>query len=119
MRIMLADDQKDVRSGLRALLEQEAGLSVVGEASEIGSLVARAKEISPDLILLDWELTNLKISDVIPVLRQLCPSLKIIALSSRPEAAKSALGSGADAFVSKGDHPEKLLDAIRDIGKEL
>lgn len=115
MRIILADDQKDVRSGLKVLLEQETGADIVGEVAELGSLLAEVKRVNPDLVLLDWELANLKVSDIIPVLRLICPGLKIIALSVRPEAEKTAAAAGVDAFVSKGDHPGKLLDAIHSI----
>ena len=117
LRVILADDQKDVRSGLRILLEQEMNLCIEGEAAELGSLISQVREKAPDLVLLDWELSNMKMADFIPLLKLLKPDLKIIALSSRPEAAKSAITAGVDAFVSKGDHPEKLLDTIRVIGK--
>jgi len=119
MRILLADDQKEVRSALKILLEQQVGFSIVGEAAEMRSLITQVGEISPDLILLDWELGNLRVADIIPMLRVISPGLKIVALSGRPEASKAALGAGVNAFVSKGDEPEKLLEAIRDISKSL
>jgi len=117
MRIILADDQSEVRSALKVLLEQQSGLNIVGEAAELSNLLIQAKENSPDVVLLDWELGNLRVSDIIPILRLISPGLKIIALSGRPEASKNALAAGADAFVSKGDQPEKLLEAIREITK--
>jgi DNA-binding NarL/FixJ family response regulator len=119
MRILLADGHKEVRSALKILLEQQEGFSIVGEADEIKGLIARAGEINPDLMLLDLELSNLRISDIIPLLKKTCPRLKIIALSTRAESWKSALGSGADAFVSKGEQPEKLLEAIKNISKDI
>ena len=118
MRILLADDQKDVRSGLKILIEQETEYNVVGEATELCDLLMQAQRIQPDMVLLDWELSNLRVADLIPVLRVLCPGLKIVALSVRPEARKSAIDAGVDAFVSKGDQPEKLLEAIDSIGSK-
>jgi DNA-binding NarL/FixJ family response regulator len=118
MRILLADDQKEVRSALRILLEHEAGFSIVDEAAEIRGLIIKAGEVKPDLVLLDWELSNLRVSDIIPLLRVICPELKIVALSGRPESSKAALEAGADAFVSKGDQPEVLLEAIRQLRKK-
>ncbi len=118
MRILLADDQSEVRLALKILLGQEMGLEIVDEAAELNSLLIKAKESRPDVVLLDWELANLRISDIIPVFRCLFPELRIIALSGRPEAAKSALDAGVDAFVSKGEHSEKLLEAIYKVGSK-
>lgn len=112
MRILLADDQAEVRLALKILLGQESDIDIVDETGDLGSLLVKAKESRPDLLLLDWELSNLKVSDMIPVLRYLHPELKIIALSGRPEASKAAIAAGVDAFVSKGENSEKLLETI-------
>lgn len=112
MRVILADDQIEVRLALKILLEQESGLDIVGEADELGSLLIKTEECRPDLMLIDWELSNLRVSDIIPVLRYLQPKLRIIALSGRPEASSAATAAGVDAFVSKGENPDKLLEAI-------
>jgi DNA-binding NarL/FixJ family response regulator len=112
MRVLLADDQTKVRSALRLLLEQEPGLSVVGEAAEAEDLLAQVEVTQPDLVLLDWELPGLRTDDRLSALRALCPQLKVIALSGQPEARRAALSAGADAFVSKGEPPERLLAAL-------
>jgi DNA-binding NarL/FixJ family response regulator len=114
MRVVLADDQPKVRSALRLLLEYGPKLSVVGEAAEARELLEQIEAGRPELVLLDWELPGLKFMDLMPRLRQHCPDLKIIVLSSRPEANKSALSAGADGFVSKGDSPERLLEVVID-----
>ena len=114
MRVLLADDQTRVRSALRLLLEQEPGLSVVGEAAEAEDLLAQVEATQPDLVLLDWELPGLRTDDWLSVIRALCPQLKVIALSGQPEARRAALSAGADAFVSKGEPPERLLAAVED-----
>ncbi|NIO69112.1 MAG: response regulator [Anaerolineae bacterium] len=116
MRVLLADDQTKVRSALRLLLEQEPGLSVVGEAAEAEDLLAQVEATQPDLVLLDWELPGLRTDDRLSALRTLCPRLKVIALSGQPEARRAALTAGADAFVSKGDPPERLLTTLRAVG---
>ena len=116
MRVLLADDQKKVCSALRLLLEQEPGLSVVGEAVEAEELLAQVEVTQPDLVLLDWELPGLRTHDGLVTLRTLCPHLKVIALSGQPEARQAALTAGADAFVSKGDPPEQLLATLHTVG---
>lgn len=113
MRVLLADDQAKVRSALRLILEQEPGVEIVGEAVGVAQLLALAKELYPDLILLDWELRKAANGSLLPALRSLCPLLKVIVLSARPEARQAALAAGADAFVSKVDGPRALLNTLR------
>jgi len=112
VRILLADDQVQVRSALRLLLEQYPDLSVIGEAGEATGLISQVQMGCTDLVLLDWELPGLPMGDLLARLRQLCPDLMVIALSGRGEAHRSALAVGADAFVSKGEPPEQLLSAV-------
>lgn len=112
MRVLLADGQTKVRFALRVLLERQPGFEVVGEAVEAKELLLQTAETRPDLVLLGWELPGMEKIDVLPALRRVCPDLVVIALSGRPEAHRAALDAGADAFVSKGDPPERLLAAI-------
>jgi DNA-binding NarL/FixJ family response regulator len=111
MRVLLADDQAKVRSALRLLLEQQPDIEVLGEAVDTTGLLDWLKVTRPDLVLLDWELPDLT-SEVLPVLRERHPSLRVIALSGRPEARQAALAAGVNAFVSKADPPEWLLAAV-------
>lgn len=158
MRVFLADDQAKVRAALRLLLEQEPGLSVVGEVTEAKDLLAQVQVTQPDVVLLDWELPGLRATKpwiapsasprsfgpgakgsgqalrydsgdvpslpkeqisrqrLLSALHSLGCPLKIIALSGHLEAREEALGAGADAFVSKGDPPERLLSTLRTVG---
>ena len=111
MDILLADNRK-VRLALRVLLEQTPGLTIVGEASNARDLLARTSAKRPDLVLLDWTLPGLDSKGTLRTLRQSCPDVSVIVLSGRPEARKTALAAGANAFVSKVDPPERLLAAI-------
>jgi DNA-binding NarL/FixJ family response regulator len=111
IRILLADDQPQVRSALGLLLEHEPGLEVVGEASNGDELMALASAAHPDLVLLDWELPGLD-AERLSLLQMHHPALLLVALSGRPEARQRAQDAGIDAFVSKGDPPEELLDTL-------
>jgi len=115
MRIMLADHRSRVRFALRALLEQRPGVNVVGEVADAVNLLSQAGMDCPDLVLLDWRLRGLA-ADSLPALRRVCPDVRVIALSGRPEERGAALDAGADAFVSKADSPERLLAAIDNYG---
>lgn len=112
MRVLLADDQLNVCSALRLLLEQEAGVSAVTEARNSSEVLAQLTKSCPELVLLDWELPGRKPAELVPLMRRICPQLFVIGLSSCPEARHAALRAGADDFVSKGDTPERLLAAI-------
>lgn len=114
MRILLADNQAKVRSALRALLAQQPGLAIVGEASEAREAMAQVKVLQPDLVLLDWDLRGLTAA-VLLDLRKACPDLIVVALSARPEMRQATLAAGANVFISKTDPPEHLLKSIRDI----
>jgi DNA-binding NarL/FixJ family response regulator len=111
MHILLADNQGEVRSALRFLLEQEPGMWVVGEAAEAEALLAQEAAVQPDLVLLDWELPGSQPTDLLAALRVRRRTI-VIALSGRPEARQQALNAGVDAFVSKGEPPERLLATL-------
>ncbi len=123
MRILLVDDQSKIRSALRLLLEQEEGVTVVGEVAKAEDLPAQVEATHPDVALLDWELPGLQAADpptdsaprLLSELRARYPRLRVIALSGRPEARQAALTAGVDAFVSKGDPAESLLQTLRAI----
>jgi DNA-binding NarL/FixJ family response regulator len=119
MRILLADDQARVRSALELLLGLEPDMDVVGETTDADRLLVCIKETRPDLVLLDWELPGLVVNGLMNALRSLFPRLKVIVLSGRPEARGDALAAGADAFVSKGDPPDRLLAALRTIARQV
>jgi DNA-binding NarL/FixJ family response regulator len=111
-RVLIADDQSQVRSALRLLLSQQPGVVVVGEAGDMEQAVELAETQRPSVMLLDWELPGRNGRPPLDRLRQARPGLVVIALSGRPEARQAALAAGSDAFVSKVDPPERLLAAV-------
>lgn len=113
MRILLADDQVHVRSALQILLKQEPNLYVVGEASDAESLLAQARAVIPDLVLVDFELPGLKEKNVISMLHREFPWMKIVALSTLLEKRTVAVNAGVDAFASKIDPPEVLVSLLQ------
>jgi DNA-binding NarL/FixJ family response regulator len=114
LRILVADDQSDVRYALRTLLQlvKELHVEVVGEAADADTLLDEVASLEPDMLLVDWKLPGLR---AIAYLRTLYPQLRIIVLSVRAEARQAALDAGADAFVFKGDPVERLVEAIQQV----
>lgn len=115
LRILLADDQANVRRALQVLLEHEPGTIVVGEAADATGLLLAVSTHPADVLLLDWELPGLPLPHLLRLLHFERPSLQIIAMSSRPEAQIEALGAGAVAFLSKGAPPETVRNTLHNL----
>ncbi|MDM8519841.1 response regulator transcription factor [Anaerolineales bacterium HSG6] len=118
MRVLLADDRSQVRSALRFLLEQETNLQVVGEAINATGLLQQLQTSQPDLVLLDWELPGMPITNLLTALRQQTPQVQIVVLSSRLEARPAALAAGIEMFISKGNPPEQLLSILQTMRRQ-
>ena len=112
MRVLIADDHPQVRSALRLLLQEELDVIVVGEANDLEQTLELVSVEEPDLVLLDWGLLAQDGTNALIGLRTALPGLVVIALSGSPEARREALAAGADAFVSKGDPPEWLVNSV-------
>ncbi|MGD9093340.1 MAG: response regulator transcription factor [Anaerolineales bacterium] len=112
-RVVLADDQKSVRMGLRLLLEEEGGMEITGEAYNAGSLLTSTASNCPNLVLLDWGLPGMEPDQLVRTLRRICPDVEIIVLSGQSGVKGEALQAGADYFISKAAPPENLLRKIR------
>lgn len=117
-RVLLADDEMKICSALRLLLEQASGFEVVGEAADASGLLRAVVEKKPELLLVDWELPGLPAEQLLRLLRYERPLLKIIAMSSRPEAEAMALAADVDAFLSKSEGPDRVLAIIQQTGRQ-
>lgn len=113
LSILIGDAQPRVRFGLRLLLEQQPGWRVAGEAEDVQSLLERVRSGCPDVVLLDGELPGMPAQELVAVIRQACPCLRVILMSGRDELRQAALQAGADVFAYKADPPEKVLRQIR------
>jgi two-component system response regulator NreC len=111
LRVLVADEQADVRYALRTLMQlaRELEVEVVGEVADADNLLAQIVVLQPELLLLDWKLPGLR---TLTYLRSQYPDMSIIVLSVHAETRQAALESGADAFVFKGDPVECLIEAI-------
>ncbi len=118
-RFLLADDNPDLRSALRLMLETRLTAPLVFEAADHACLIEQSLAHHPECVILDWELPGLDDGNGVAALRTQFPDLKIIVASARPEAAEAAAAARADAFISKTDPPSEILNAIRHLnGKD-
>lgn len=112
MRILIADDEPRVRSALRLLLHQESDAAEIFEAGNGEAMMRCIARRHLDLVILDWNLPQIGGYTALKALRSAQPDVAIIVLNSQSETRHTALATGADAFVSKGDPPERLLATI-------
>jgi two-component system response regulator DesR len=119
MRVLIADDDTQVRSALRLMVEQRQDSVLAAEADSADEVIAAAMAISPDAILLDWQLCGSDSRGLLRRLRDECPDAAVIALSARPESKRCALEAGACAFISKNDPPEVLRAALEAVSGNL
>ena len=112
MRILIADDEPRVRSALRLLLHQESDTSEIYEAGDGEAMMHCAAREHLDLVILDWNLPHIGGYTALKALRAAQPDVAIIVLNSQSAPRHTVLATGADAFVSKGDPPERLLATI-------
>ncbi|MFC7406005.1 response regulator [Georgenia alba] len=117
IRVVLVDDQPLIRNGIRALLDAEEGIEVVGEASEGLEGVEVTRRLRPDIVLMDVQMPGL---DGIDATRQIADDarldeVRVIMLTNfgLDEYVFSALRAGAAGFVVKDAEPEDLLHALR------
>ena len=115
LRILLADDQERVRYGLRTLLRQQPGWKVIGEAENAMDLLALAKVLDPDIVLLDWNLPDMPGEKVLFSLRRIDQNFPIIVLSGEIQVKNTALEAGANAFFSKTNSPDQLVKSIQNV----
>jgi len=121
IRVMIVDDHTLFRRGLTALLGADPRLEVVGDAADAGAALKRAKELAPDVVLLDNHLPGVSGVDVIPALREAVPHACIMMLTVSEDAQDlaSALRAGACGYLLKTMEGDALIDAVlRAVGGE-
>ena len=111
-RFLLADDNPDLRSALRLMLETRLNAPLVFEADDHTCMMDQSMAYHPECMILDWELPGLDDGNGLRAVRELLPDVKIIVISAWPEAAEAAAAAHADAFISKTDPPSEILNAI-------
>ncbi len=112
MRIIIADDQKNTRNGLRALLSASLPRAEIWEASTGRQAERLAEEVDPQLILMDIRMPELDGLEATRLIKSRQPGIKVLVLSLHSCCSEEAIAAGADAFVSKGDSPERLLGMV-------
>ncbi|HKV79257.1 MAG TPA: PAS domain S-box protein [Candidatus Sulfotelmatobacter sp.] len=114
MRLLIVDDHEVVRRGVRSLLSEQSGWNVCGEAVDGQDGVEKARELKPDLIVMDVSMPRLNGLEATRQVRSALPSCKILILSQHEnnEMARQALNAGARGYVVKSSISRDLIEAI-------
>lgn len=118
-RILIVDDHQVVRMGLRTLLEHQGGLRVVGEAGTAAEAIEKAKELKPDIVLMDVRLPDESGIEACRQIRSANPGIRVLMLTSysSDEAIFAAIMAGASGYLLKRLEAEQLYTAVTAVGR--
>ena len=117
MRVLLVDDDPELRVLYSHALDTDGGFEVVAQAADGLDGVAAARRLTPDLVLLDLMMPVMDGLVALPLIRAASPGSRVVMISSLPPGgvAAAALAAGADAFVPKGQPLGALLSQVKEV----
>jgi DNA-binding NarL/FixJ family response regulator len=113
MRIILADHHLQALEAFKVALQGKPEFDIIGEVEDADHLMALAISNSPDLVLIDLDLPGKALDELIPELHACKPRPIVVVMSIKPENGRRLLNAGADAFLSKINEPEWLLETLQ------
>lgn len=115
IRVLVVDDHKLVRQGLRFLLQQEDGISVVGECADGAEALDAVRRLRPDVVLLDLLMPHLDGLAALPGLKAARPDLRIVVLTSDQDDERivEAIRGGATSYLLKTAGVDEVVAAVR------
>ncbi|HVB85800.1 MAG TPA: PAS domain S-box protein, partial [Candidatus Dormibacteraeota bacterium] len=117
MRILIVDDHELVRDGVRSILRNRPGLEVCGEAVDGHDAIEKARELNPDIIIMDISMPRLNGLDATREIRRILPQTAVVVLSQHdsPEMMRQALNAGARGYVVKSAIAANLISGINKV----
>jgi RNA polymerase sigma factor (sigma-70 family) len=119
IRVLLVDDHTLFRKGLASMLRDQPGFEVVAEAQDGQEALAKAKELMPDIILMDIYMPGCDGLETTQQIKEALPYIKIVILTVSEEDQNlfSAIKSGAQGYLSKRIDPQELFEMLRGVVK--
>jgi DNA-binding NarL/FixJ family response regulator len=119
IRVLIADDEAIVRDGLRTILDLEADMTVVGEAADGAQAVAAARELTPDVVLVDIRMPGMDGIEATRLMLRAANPPRVLVLTTfdRNEYVYEAMRAGASGFLLKDVRRHQLAEAVRTVVK--
>lgn len=117
VNVLIADDEKHIRDLIKMLANSLSGVQVVGMASDGEQALELFNQTQPDVVLLDINMPKKSGLEVLREIKKINPAITIVMLTSLNaiDAVREAVEGGADNYLLKNNHPEKIREAIRDV----
>ncbi len=114
-RVLIADDHAVTRAGIRQFLEEEPGVTHVGESQSGNAALGKLRSEPWDLVLLDIHMPDRGGLDILPHIRTGYPEVRILVMSGLPESqyARAVVRAGASGYLSKRGDAQELMKAVR------
>lgn len=115
IRILIAEDHKTVRTGLKMIIDAESDMKVIGEASDGREAIRLAQELQPDVLIMDVSMPELNGLVAAAKLKRIAPTIKILTLTRHSDKAylQELMQAGISGYVLKQSESEEMLRAIR------
>ena len=117
-KVLIVDASPAVIDGLRSILNSHPDMKVVGEARDMAEAISKTDELRPDVILVDAQLPGQGSRSATHGLREQLPDGKILVMAVHSAHINEAMAAGADDYVMKDSGRQKLLQTIRQLGRQ-
>ena len=117
IKVLIVDDQKMIREGLKALIKTEEDIAIVGVAENGEHAIKQVESLQPDVVLMDMEMPGMDGMEATKLICQRSPDVKVLVLSTfdTQEYVSRSLSSGAMGYLLKGTPAKELTDAVRSV----
>lgn len=119
LKILLAEDHRILREGLKRMIDEQPNMEVVGEADDGVEACQKTSALQPDLVLMDVSMPRMNGTAATAKIREICPEVRVIALTAHRASAylSQMLKAGASGYVLKHTAFDELVDAIETVAK--
>jgi two-component system response regulator NreC len=119
LRIILAEDHETVRQGLKLIVNSQTDMEVIGEANNGSAAIKLARELAPDIVVMDISMPELNGLKATKKLKQVCPQVKVLTLTRHTDDAylQQLIQAGASGYVLKQSAPTELIRAIHAVSE--